>query len=177
MRHNPLICCSGTFHSNSQPRKPSCPDSGCLRNQRWPGESAAILWTHSVTTIAPPALTAAAAAAGAYWHLYFSAVLRTCPGAGIAEINSKHNRLSGSQLPQVNFPHTIHGKKQRPKSPPQDKMLSIPNGCRNANQNDSGHQISPLTMAIIKSRQTTTQTERGRKRILLSTVGGNIHWL
>ena len=120
------------FQFNSQPRKPSCP-----RNQRSPGESAAILWTHSVTTIAPPALTAAAAAASAYWHLYFSAVLRTCPGAGIAEINSKHNRLSGSQLPQVNFPHTIHGKKQRPKSPPQDKMLSIPNYCRNANQNEN----------------------------------------
>ena len=138
MRPNPLkLRRHIPFQFNSQPRKPSCPDSGCLRNQRWPGESAAILWTHSVTTIAPPALTAAAAAASAYWHLYFSAVLRTCPGAGIAEINSKHNRLSGSQLPQVNFPHTIHGKKQRPKSPPQDKMLSIPNYCRNANQNEN----------------------------------------
>ena len=41
------------------------------------------------------------------------AVLRTCPGAGIAEINSKHKQLSGGQLPQVNFPHTVHGKKKK----------------------------------------------------------------
>ena len=37
-------------------------------------------------------------------------------------------------------------------------MLSIPNGCRNANQNDNGHP-----MAIIKSRQ-TTNTERAWKK-------------
>ena len=43
-----------------------------------------------------------------------TAVLRTCPGAGTAEINSKRNRLSGSQLPQANFPHTILGKNKDP---------------------------------------------------------------
>ena len=43
-----------------------------------------------------------------------AAVLRTCPGAGIAEINSKRNWLSGSQLPQVNFPHTVLGKDKDP---------------------------------------------------------------
>ena len=43
-----------------------------------------------------------------------TAVLRTCPGAGVAEIKSKHNWISGSQLPQVNFPHTVHGKNKNP---------------------------------------------------------------
>ena len=39
--------------------------------------------------------------------------LRKRPGLGIAEINSKYNQLSGSQLPQVNFPYTAYGKKTK----------------------------------------------------------------
>ena len=84
--------------------------SGGPRNQRWSGESAATLWTLSVTTVSPLVLTGTSSVAG----LFMTVVLRTCPGAGTAEINSKHNRLSGSQLPQVNFPHSVHGKNKDP---------------------------------------------------------------
>ena len=104
-------------------------------------ESAATLWTLSVTTTAPPAL--AGTSISQAWGLLMTAVLRTCPGAGVAEIKSKHNWLSGSQLPQVNFPHTVHGKKQKPKCPQQDRMLRIPNYCRNANQNGN-KRSSPI---------------------------------
>ena len=60
-----------------------------------------------------------------------TAVLRKDPGVGIADINSKHSRLSRSQLQQVNFPHTLKEKKKK-KNPncPKDKMHSIPNYYR-----------------------------------------------
>ena len=84
---------------------------------------------------------------GAYWHLQFTrpagllmtAALRKRPVLGIAEINSKHNQLLRSQLQQVNFPHIIHAKEKRKKTPKwlQDKMLNIPNYYRrNANLKD-----------------------------------------
>jgi len=52
---------------------------------------------------------------GAYWHLQFrkpgglfmTANLKKCPREGIFEMNSRHNELSRSHLPQINFPHTI----------------------------------------------------------------------
>ena len=96
------------------------------------------MWTLSVTTPSPPALTGTSVSQGGL----MTAVLSTCPGAGIAEINSKHNRLSGSQLPQVNFPHTVQGKK-RPKPPAQDKKLSFPNYCGNASLSETRNQVAP----------------------------------
>ena len=47
------------------------------------------------------------------WGLLMTAVLRKDPGVGIADINSKHSRLSRSQLQQVNFPHTLKEKKRK----------------------------------------------------------------
>ena len=55
-------------------------------------------------------------------------VFRKGPGVSVADINSKHSRLSRSQLQQVNFPYTLKGKKN-PKYP-KDKMHSIPNYYR-----------------------------------------------
>ena len=53
-----------------------------------------------------------------------------CPVASTREINSKHSQnLSG--IPKGNCPHTFKEKKHKP--PPPNKMLSIPNCCRNAN--------------------------------------------
>ena len=57
VRHSPLKCCSGTFHFNSQPRKLSCPKALVAQRTRCGlRESAATLWTLSVTTTAHPAL-------------------------------------------------------------------------------------------------------------------------
>jgi hypothetical protein len=36
-----------------------------------------------------------------------TAAFRKGPGVSIADINSKHSRLSRSQLQQINFPHTL----------------------------------------------------------------------
>ena len=63
-----------------------------------------------------------------------TAVLSTCPGAGIAEINSKHNRLSGK------FSSHRSGKK-RPEPPAQDKKLSFPNYCGNASLSETRNQV------------------------------------
>ena len=65
---------------------------------------------------------------GAYWHLQFTrpagllmtVALRKRPGLGIAEINSKYNQLSRSQLQQVNFPHIIHAKEKKEEKPQND---------------------------------------------------------
>ena len=58
MRHNPLSYCSGMFHSNSQPRKPSCPKALVAQGTRdGLGGRADTLWTLSVTTTASLALT------------------------------------------------------------------------------------------------------------------------
>ena len=99
------------FHSNSQPRKPSCPKALVAQGTRdGLGGRADTLWTLSVTKqhlwrlLAPLFLKR--------WNLLMTAVL-SCPGAGISEMNSKYNQLSGSQLPQVNFPYTAYGKKTK----------------------------------------------------------------
>ena len=72
---------------------------------------------------------------GAYWHLQFrkpsglfmAANLKKCPREGIFEMNSKHNELSRSHLPQINFLIQCEKKtKQNTKSPPQ-KIVSIYN--------------------------------------------------
>ena len=70
-----------------------------------------------------------------------TAALRKGPGMVIAEINSKHNQLSRSQLQQVNFPHILYRKEKIPKRP-QDKMLNIPiYSRRNANLKDNKKSI------------------------------------
>ena len=72
-----------------------------------------------------------------------TAVLRTCPAAGIAEINSKHNRLSGSQLPQVDFPHTVHGKNKDPNLYPRTRC--------SASLNTAGMPINMQTRKQVPS--------------------------
>ena len=68
--------------------------------------------------------------------------LRKGPAVNLADINSRNNQLSRSQLQQVNFPQHPLRKKTKLKRP-QDKMLSIPNYYgRNANQNDKKKSYS-----------------------------------
>ena len=60
-----------------------------------------------------------------------TAAFRKAPGVSIADINSKHSRLSRSQLQQANFPHTLKEKKNKQTTKcPKDKMHSIPNYYR-----------------------------------------------
>ena len=98
----------------------------------------------------------------------------SCPGAGIVEINPKYNQLSGSQLPQVNFPHTAYGKKQRPKPPPQDKKLSIPNYCRKINQNEN-KKSSPINPIRASSGGYKHKAGEPEERERPYTVGGKAH--
>ena len=138
MRPNPLNC-SGTFHSNSQPRKPSCP-----RNQRWPGKSAVTLWTLSVTTTAPPALT------GTSVSQALGSDNASCPQdmSWGRNCRNKFQMQPAFRKPSATGKFSSHrsGKRQRPKPPPQDKKLSIPNYCRNINQieNKKSSPISPI---------------------------------
>ena len=68
--------------------------------------------------------------------------LRKGPAVDLADINSRNNQLSRSQLQQVNFPQHPLRKKTKLKRP-QDKMLSILNYYgRNANQNDKKKSYS-----------------------------------
>ena len=92
-----LGVCSGTFHSNSQPRKPTASNYCRLVD---------IFCSYNLTTCAYHYLRFTRP-----WGLLMTAAFRKGPGVSIADINSKHSRLSRSQLQQANFPHTLKGKK------------------------------------------------------------------
>ena len=104
------------------------------------------------------------------WGQLMTAVLRTCPGAGIAEMNLKHNRLSGSQQPQVNFPHIVHGKNKDPNVHHRTRCSALlftsgrPIKMKTRNQVPSEHPQE----ATLKARE---PEERERPY----TVGGKAH--
>ena len=113
VRYELLGVCSGTFHFNSQPKKPTFPKALVAGGTRVDMKKCCLLvdiscnYNFSTCT---------------YWHLQvtrpvgllMTAALRKGPGLGIAEINSKHNQLSRSQLQQVNFPHILYRKEKSP---------------------------------------------------------------
>ena len=142
VRHSPLKYCSGTFHVNSQRRKLSCPKA--LVAQRTRGglrESAATLWTLSVTTTAPLALT------GTSISQALGSVNDSCP-QDMSWGRSCRNKVEAQlafKKPTATGKFSSHRswKKQKPKCPQQDRMLRIPNYCRNANQNEN-KRSSPI---------------------------------
>ena len=94
---------------------------------------------------------------GAYWHLQFrkpgglfmTAHLKKCPREGIFAMNSKHNELSRSHLPQINFPHTIweESKTKHQISTTEDDSQDLItwNEDQNDNSNESSNPTSQKT--------------------------------
>ena len=102
--------------------------------------------------------------------------LRKCPGAGNREINSKHSRLSVTQLSKANSPDNLLGekKKKKPnkiKPPQQDKTLRNPNCWSSAIQNDNG-KSNPISHSGHHCQSTTDKCGRapGGKRIPLNCL-------
>ena len=111
-------------------------------------------------------------------HSCMTAAVRKRPTAGAGEIHSKHSRLSGSQFPKAKLSsHSLRKKrKHKPKPPPPNKMLSIPNCCRNANRKDDG-KSNPTTHNGQRHKFATINMgwSLGDKELPLA-LGGNIHW-
>ena len=166
MRPNPLkLRRHIPFQFNSQPRKPSCP-----RNQRSPGESAATLWTRSVTTTAPP-----------HGHLCFSSVGSvndSCPQDMSCGRNcrNKFQTQPAFRKPTATGEFSSHPsrKKLRLKLLRQDKMLSIPKYCRNANQNGD-KKSSPISPIRASSGGYKHKAGEPEERERPYTVGGKAH--
>ena len=113
VRHKPLGVCSDTFHSNSQPRKPTFPKAWLQVEPELGMKKCCHLVEISCNYKLPTS---------AYWHLQFTmpvgflmaAALRKGPATGIAEINSKYHRFTRNQLKQANFPsYPSREKKQK----------------------------------------------------------------
>ena len=98
--------------------------------------------------------------------------LRKCPGAGNREINSKHSRLSVTQLSKANSPDNLLGGKKKSqnkiKPPQQDKILRIFNCWRSAVQKDNG-KSNPTSHSGHRHQSTTEECGRepGGKKIPL----------
>ena len=105
----PLGVCSGTFHSNSQPRKPTLSLALVAWEIIWVWKSAAALWTFFVTTTWPPALTITSV------HQTSGAVNDSCLQERFwSEYCRKITNptdFQKSQLQLVNFPHNHEGEK------------------------------------------------------------------
>ena len=148
-----LLCLSRHSPLYFTPMKASFP--GCPGNQVWACKNAAAFWTFSVTTAWPPVLTGTSVHKA--WGSVMIAVLRKWHGLDTGQIHFKQSRLSGSQIPN------------KTKPPAQDKMLSIHNCCRNANQNDNGKSNSTSHNGHPhKSTNNKCGKEPGSKRISLS---------
>ena len=146
MRFTPLNCCSGTFRSNSQPRKPSC-----LR--LWLSKEPEVVrgkCCHLVDTFCNYSFTS-----GAYWHLKRCGSVHDSCSQDMSRGRNCRNKF---QTQPAFWKPTATGKfssqrsreKKRPKPPPQDKMLSIPNYCRNAHQNEN-KKSSPISAVRVSS--------------------------
>ena len=118
-------------------------------------QNAAAFWTFSITTAWSPVLTGTSVLKA--WGSVMIAVLRKCHGGDIGQIHSKQSQLSGSQIPD------------KTKPPAQDKMLSVHNCCRNANQNDNGKSDSTSHNGHpCKSTNNKCRKEPGSERIPLN---------
>ena len=101
-----------------------------------------------------------------------TAALRKCSGAGIAEINSKHNQLFGSQL---HWSIYLTPLKEKP-NPNHHKMLSISNCCRNAEQNDNGKSNPSVTTFILTILQRIHAGENLEEKRFPYTAHGGKNW-
>ena len=142
VRHNPLNCCSGTFHSSSQPRKPRCPEALVAQGTR--GGQGKVLppcGHFLVTTTALPELT------GTSVSQALGSDNDSCSQdmSWGRNCRNKFQTQPAFRKPTATGKFSSHhsGKKQRPKPPPQDKKLSIPNYCRKINQNEN-KKSSPI---------------------------------
>ena len=125
MRLRPLGVCSGTVHSNSEPRKPTSPRLWLHVESQLSTNKCCLLvdsFCNYMLVIASQYLQFIRPVG-----LSMTDALRKSPAASIVEINSKHNRLSRSHLEQIKCAsHPLRKKNIKdPSRPGQDAQPMI----------------------------------------------------